>query len=109
MDIVNKIGLPAALEQSAEECIELAHVCLKLARKLRGENPTPRTEESLRKDLQEEMADVHLCTDLVKRHIWPHKEPGKRPEIDRVIAHIVMAKHDRWIKRILKAEKEKEG
>lgn len=108
MDIVNKIGLPATLEQSAEECIELAHVYLKLARKIRGENPTPRTKESLLADMKEEMADVSLCSNLVKKHLWPHREPGKKPEIDRVILDIVKSKHERWIKRILKAEKEKE-
>ena len=43
--IVDRIGLPALLEQTAEECTELAHACLKEARRLRGENPTPCTAE----------------------------------------------------------------
>lgn len=42
-NIVDRIGLPALLEQTAEECTELAHACLKEARRLRGENPTPKT------------------------------------------------------------------
>ena len=41
--IVDRIGKPAMLEQTAEECAELAHACLKEARRLRGENPTPKT------------------------------------------------------------------
>lgn len=109
MDIVNKIGLPATLEQSAEECIELAHVYLKLARKIRGENPTPRTKESLLADMKEEMADVSLCSNLVKKHLWPETGGGTRLVVDRIILDIVKSKHERWIKRIIKAEKEKEG
>ena len=38
--IVDRIGKPALPEQTAEECAELAHVCLKEARRLRGENPS---------------------------------------------------------------------
>ena len=40
-DIIDSIGLPAVLEQLAEECSELAQASLKYARLLRGENPTP--------------------------------------------------------------------
>ena len=42
-NIVDRIGLPATLEQTAEECAELAHACLKEARRMQGENPTPKT------------------------------------------------------------------
>ena len=42
-DIIDTIGLPAMLEQLAEECSELAQASLKYARLLRGENPTPKT------------------------------------------------------------------
>lgn len=38
--IIDIIGEPALLEQTAEEAIEFGHACQKLARKLRGENPT---------------------------------------------------------------------
>lgn len=33
-EILNRIGLPALLEQTAEECSELAQACLKYARLL---------------------------------------------------------------------------
>ena len=33
--IIERIGKPALLEQTAEECAELAHACLKEARRLR--------------------------------------------------------------------------
>ena len=61
MSIVEKIGVPALLEQTAEECCELAQACLKMARKLRDENPTPKSIEDIRDNLVEEMADVELC------------------------------------------------
>ena len=59
--IVDRIGKPALLEQTAEECTELAHACLKEARRLRGENPTPCTAEECKAAIMEEMADVSLC------------------------------------------------
>lgn len=60
-DIINTIGLPAMLEQLAEECSELAQASLKYARLLRGENPTPKTEAECLESLTEEIADVDLC------------------------------------------------
>ena len=45
MNIVETIGTAAVLEQLAEESAELAQAALKLARKLRGGNPTPKTEQ----------------------------------------------------------------
>lgn len=41
--IVDYIGKAALLEQTAEEASELSQACLKMARKIRGENPTPKT------------------------------------------------------------------
>lgn len=58
--LIEKIGEPAALELLAEECTELAHACLKLARVMRGENPTPKTKDECRKRVAEEIADVSL-------------------------------------------------
>lgn len=37
MRLIENIGEPAMLEQLAEECVELAHAALKLARVERGE------------------------------------------------------------------------
>lgn len=39
--IISKIGLPATLEQLAEEAAELSQAALKVARIIRRENPTP--------------------------------------------------------------------
>lgn len=55
------IGTPAMLEQTAEECVELAQACLKLARHLRGENKVHKPAEEIYANLSEEMADVMIC------------------------------------------------
>lgn len=61
--LIEKIGKSAMLEQTAEECVELAHACLKLARYYRAENKVyGKTEEELLDNLAEEMADVEICT-----------------------------------------------
>lgn len=49
------------LEQTAEECSELAQACLKLARILRNENPAYITKSQAMGNLTEEMADVMVC------------------------------------------------
>lgn len=60
--LIEKIGKSAMLEQTAEECVELAHACLKLARYYRGENKVyGRSEEEMLNNIIEEMADVKLC------------------------------------------------
>ena len=57
------IRTPAMLEQTAEECVELAHACVKLARYLRGENKVHKTKEEIYSHLSEEIADVYICID----------------------------------------------
>ena len=61
MKIIKEIGTPAMLEQCAEECSELAHACLKMARWIRDENPTTADIDTMNANLIEEMADVYLC------------------------------------------------
>lgn len=89
--IVDRIGLPALLEQTAEECTELAHACLKEARRLRGENPTPCTAEECKAAIMEEMADVELCLDMLN---------GSNYTLD-----LIVAKLDRWRRRLDEAGK----
>jgi len=64
-DIIDSIGLPAMLEMLGEEGAEMTHACLKFARCLRGENPTPKTEQECLEALTEEVADVTLCIRLI--------------------------------------------
>lgn len=64
--MIDLIGKPAMLEMLAEEGSELSHAALKLARKYRGENPTPKSEMECIGALTEEIADVMICVDQLK-------------------------------------------
>lgn len=93
MNIAEHIGVEALLEQTAEECTEMAHACLKMARKLRDENPTPVSIESCLEKLTEETADVMLCINtLIESGVLSDDE------IDSVIER----KQVRWEDRINK-------
>ena len=72
--LVDFIGVPAMLEQTAEEATELAFACLKLARYIRGENKVHnRTEDELYDNLVEEIADMNRCfKELYKGNIVDH-------------------------------------
>lgn len=69
-EILKAIGEPAALEQLAEECSELGKAALKLARKMRGENPTPKSIPVCLQDLAEEVADVLVCLNVLSCAEW---------------------------------------
>lgn len=61
--IISKIGLPATLEQLAEEAAELSQAALKVARIIRRENPTPVGYCQAVDNLKEEAADVPIFTE----------------------------------------------
>lgn len=83
--------MPAVLEQCAEECVELSHACLKGARKLRNENPTPVSEDDIKNNIVEEAADVLLCINsLVESGLISYE----------AIDSVRMTKRARWQKRI---------
>lgn len=93
MKISEHIGVEALLEQTAEECTEMAHACLKMARKLRDENPTPMSLESCVERLTEETADVMLCINtLVESEVLT----------DDKIDAVIERKQVRWEERINK-------
>lgn len=97
MDVISQIGVAAALEQCGEESAELAQACLKMARKLRGENPTPKTIEELSNSLVDEMADVLVCIDiLLDNNVVSNQD----------VIHRMLDKHIRWATR-LEEEKSK--
>lgn len=60
-DFMWYITEPAAYEALAEECTELAKAALKMARVLRGENPTPVSEQEASEMVCEEFTDVISC------------------------------------------------
>mgnify|MGYP006050763521 CR=1 FL=1 len=89
MNIVEEIGYAASLEQLAEECSELAHAALKLARIMRKDNPTPVGKEEAYAKLSEEANDVILCLEELLT-VGMYCESSALREIKR----------QRWIDRI---------
>lgn len=67
--VVEKVGLPAVYENLAEECTELAQAALKMARILRKENPTPKSQIDVEHDIDEEFNDVILIASLLKLRV----------------------------------------
>lgn len=96
-EIIEKIGIPAILENNAEECMELGHACLKLSRVLRKENPTPVTREDAIAKVMEEAADVTLMVEALY-------EAGLISSED--VEHWISGKKQRWIKRMKEIEEE---
>ena len=95
-EILDHIGLPALLEQLAEECGELTQAALKLARLRRGENPTPKTEQECLESLTEEIADVELCISILMT--------ADHVDFDAVM-DVIEAKDKRWHERLREARK----
>lgn len=92
MDIYEKIGESALLQQIAEEAAELAQAALKLARKIDGKNPTPKSMEECIASLLEEFADTDLAMDSWLLH--------QRWEYRNRIDQIEETKKKRWEERI---------
>lgn len=88
MNIIKQIGEPATLEQLAEECAELSHAALKLARLKRKENYTPRTKKECLKNLEEELADVKVVSAVLQKHY------------NFECSEIAKMKYKRWKQRI---------
>ena len=95
MNIVEKIGLPALMEQCAEECSELAQACLKISRLYRGENPTPKSMEDCLIDLEEELADVALVASMIMDELGI--------EVDTIVS-LAEYKRARWKERLKDVE-----
>lgn len=85
------IGRPAAVEQLAEECMELGHALMKYSRALRKQNPTPVTMEEAWDNCKNEFSDVLVCADVV----------GLQPDLK-----LMYEKRQRWIERLREATKE---
>ena len=94
---VAKIGLPAVLEQCAEELAELTQASLKMARKLRGENPTPVTHAQAAAHLHEELGDVRLCLKVLDVAMGGYNTTAVEAE-----------KLRRWLERITQEQKNPE-
>lgn len=91
--ILSKIGTAAMYEQLAEECAELSKACLKKARIIRGNNPTPVTYEEADSAIIEEFTDVIHVSNILGLDQQKNFEQIHR-------------KQKRWIKRILETSQE---
>lgn len=90
-----RIGEEPLLELLGEECSELTHAALKMARVKRGENPTPVTENKAKENLIEEIADVYLVLDeIFENHVY-----GLSYED---VSNIIDIKNLRWSMRVNK-------
>lgn len=96
MSIPDEIGIPAVLEQTAEEAAELAQAALKLSRKLRGENPCPVELDELKHNLVEETADLMVCVEQL----------AVCGLVTEEVIEIVDRKLARWYERIEEAKKD---
>lgn len=75
-EIMDQLGEPEVLAQLAEEASELAQAALKLRRALDGKNPTPKTIEECRENLNEEFSDVAICASALWIDTqWERMEP----------------------------------
>lgn len=84
-DIRNLLSEASLYEQLAEECAELAQACHKKARKLRGENYTPKSMEEIDDSLIEEYTDVTLAASTCGIIIdWDLKNEKAKRWIERV-------------------------
>ena len=52
-------------EQLAEEASELSQACLKKARVIRGENPTPVNDETASMMVSEELTDIYVVSQVL--------------------------------------------
>ena len=89
-EIARRTSRAVLYEQMAEECVELAHACMKMARILRGDNPTPADKRTAFNRITEELSDLYVCRCTLNLH----------PNI-----RIADMKAERWLSRL----KEKKG
>lgn len=89
--IRSNLSLAAMLEQLAEEASELSQAALKKARKLREENPTPKSLSEIDNNLSEEATDVELCLDVLNQ---------------KPMLRIYEFKLDRWYRRVIQKKEE---
>lgn len=92
---IKSLSEPVRLEQLAEESAELGHAALKLARILRGENPTPVPEVLAAEKVMEEAADVQTALSVLSSAQWYDEDK---------VMHIQWKKSERWKERLRKRE-----
>ena len=96
-EIADKLGKEEILCQLSEECSELIQACLKYRRTMKG--LTPKTEDEVKRDLFEELADVLLNIQQVM-YLFSNKD------IKDSIEFIQTYKADRWWRRTFISQEE---
>ena len=108
--IIERIGRAAMLEQMGEEAAELSKAALKLARVLRGENPTPTTKEEAEKDLIAEFTDVQHCAGELKMETdWLQIDAKNRRFKKRMDEMVLDRERARIREEIIEKAKEMSG
>lgn len=91
--IQDNINEAALYEQLAEEASELAQAALKMARIIRGENPTPTKLTEARTNLIEEYTDVCIVSDILVLPVsTTHTIMKKQRWVNRIITQLMLAK-----------------
>ena len=90
-DIQENMPLAELLAQLAEEAAELGHAALKLRRVIDGKNPTPVTYDEAYANLKEEIADILLLMNVLELDT---------PQISGEYIQIMLAKSERWVRRM---------
>lgn len=91
LTITNKLTLDDLLIQAAEEASELAQALTKYYRVTHGSNPTSVSLQDARDALIEEIADVNVAAEAVRRKMGISCDE---------IAEVEDAKIERWRRRI---------
>ncbi len=97
LEVTDFLPQGVILRQLAEEAAELSQAALKLDRVIDGRNPTPVGYMAAVEHLNEEIADVRLCTDLLGS-VNEHR-----------IHEIKNKKHARWILRLIENQRKEEA
>lgn len=102
--IFDTIGEAAALEMVAEEAAELSATAAKLARIVRGENPTRVDWDMGYRWLVEEIADVRNALNVFYEGLPGHDRSHYEGEID----DWMQTKMTRWYRHLFKEEEPNE-
>lgn len=103
--ILKTLGKEEILCQLAEEAAELSQAALKLRRALTQKNPTPVPAEEAAEHLEEEIADVCACLDV----LFEDKEYGEY--VDSIYGCFCLKEErkERWANRIRTRSRKKDG
>lgn len=71
------LSAPCLYDQLAEEAVELAQAAIKMARIMRGENPSPVTQSFAEKCVREEYNDIINVAKILKIPIDDDLQRGK--------------------------------